>query len=220
MTPRSAYDRARADWEKAQRATERALAEAGFSRAGRAGRRHDHPPRRRDRPDDRPPTRPCLWLSLLRAIADLRRGRRGGHRAGPSGPAGADPQRRVPRRRSSMAQVQAITPKGDPVARTYRVRISLPADTPLMIGMTAETNIVLRQERQCAAAAGEGSAAGSRVACRGRPPRPPARSRSAPRVPRRSRSSPAFREGDRIVARPAPGLKAGQPVRPVLEAGR
>ena len=31
------------------------------------------------------------------------------------------------------------------MARTYRVRISLPADTPLMIGMTAETNIVLRK---------------------------------------------------------------------------
>jgi multidrug efflux pump subunit AcrA (membrane-fusion protein) len=42
-------------------------------------------------------------------------------------------------------QVLAVTPKGDPVARSYRVRISLPADTPLMIGMTTETNIVLRR---------------------------------------------------------------------------
>ena len=42
-------------------------------------------------------------------------------------------------------QVQAVTPKGDPVARSYRVRISLTADTPLMIGMTTENNIVLRQ---------------------------------------------------------------------------
>jgi RND family efflux transporter MFP subunit len=40
-------------------------------------------------------------------------------------------------------QVSEITPKGDPVARSYRVRIGLPADTPLMIGMTAETNIVI-----------------------------------------------------------------------------
>ncbi len=38
--------------------------------------------------------------------------------------------------------VQSITPKGDPVARSYRVRISLPQQTPLMIGMTAETNII------------------------------------------------------------------------------
>jgi RND family efflux transporter MFP subunit len=42
-------------------------------------------------------------------------------------------------------QVQTVTPKGDPVARSYRVRISLPASTPLMIGMTTETNIILRQ---------------------------------------------------------------------------
>jgi RND family efflux transporter MFP subunit len=43
--------------------------------------------------------------------------------------------------------VGEITPKGDPVARSFRVRIRLPADTPLMIGMTADCNIVL-EERQ------------------------------------------------------------------------
>jgi multidrug efflux pump subunit AcrA (membrane-fusion protein) len=42
--------------------------------------------------------------------------------------------------------VQSITPKGDPVSRSYRVRVSLPTDTPLMIGMTAETNIVLSEK--------------------------------------------------------------------------
>ena len=41
--------------------------------------------------------------------------------------------------------VQSITPKGDPVARSYRVRISLPQDTKLMIGMTAESNIIIRE---------------------------------------------------------------------------
>lgn len=40
--------------------------------------------------------------------------------------------------------VSSITPKGDPVARSYRVRIGLDRDTPLMIGMTAETNIIIR----------------------------------------------------------------------------
>ncbi|MGA7325847.1 MAG: efflux RND transporter periplasmic adaptor subunit [Rhodomicrobium sp.] len=39
-------------------------------------------------------------------------------------------------------EVTEITPKGDPVARNYRVRVELPFDTALMIGMTAETNIV------------------------------------------------------------------------------
>lgn len=38
-----------------------------------------------------------------------------------------------------------ITPKGDPVQKTYRVRIELPPDAPLMIGMTIEANIVVRE---------------------------------------------------------------------------
>lgn len=43
--------------------------------------------------------------------------------------------------------VQSITPKGDPVARSYRVRIALTDVTPLMIGMTAETNIIVHEEK-------------------------------------------------------------------------
>lgn len=41
--------------------------------------------------------------------------------------------------------VQSITPKGDPISRSYRVRIGFSEDTPLMIGMTAETNIIIRE---------------------------------------------------------------------------
>ena len=41
--------------------------------------------------------------------------------------------------------VQNITPKGDPVSRSYRVRIGFSEETPLMIGMTAETNIIIRE---------------------------------------------------------------------------
>ncbi|MEZ5648388.1 MAG: efflux RND transporter periplasmic adaptor subunit [Alphaproteobacteria bacterium] len=36
-------------------------------------------------------------------------------------------------------KVQSITPKGDAIARSYRVRISLTQETPLLIGMTTET---------------------------------------------------------------------------------
>lgn len=43
--------------------------------------------------------------------------------------------------------VTSITPKGDPVARSYRVRISIEEASRLMIGMTAETNIVIREEK-------------------------------------------------------------------------
>jgi len=43
--------------------------------------------------------------------------------------------------------VTSITPKGDPINKTYRVRIELKPDQPLQIGMTTEVNIVVRNER-------------------------------------------------------------------------
>lgn len=39
--------------------------------------------------------------------------------------------------------VRAITPKGDPVSRSFRVRIALPPETKLRPGMTTETNIIV-----------------------------------------------------------------------------
>lgn len=42
--------------------------------------------------------------------------------------------------------VREITLKGDPVNKTYRVRITLPDDTPLLVGMTVDANIVVRRE--------------------------------------------------------------------------
>lgn len=44
-------------------------------------------------------------------------------------------------------EVKDITPYGDPVARTYRVHIALPSDTPLLSGMTTEINIIVREEK-------------------------------------------------------------------------
>jgi multidrug efflux system membrane fusion protein len=42
--------------------------------------------------------------------------------------------------------IAAITPKGDPIARSYRVRITFDnTQAPLMIGMTTETNIITRK---------------------------------------------------------------------------
>ena len=41
--------------------------------------------------------------------------------------------------------VSEVTPMGDPVARSYRVRIAMAVDTPLLIGMTVQTNIVLAE---------------------------------------------------------------------------
>ncbi len=45
-------------------------------------------------------------------------------------------------RRSLEAVVDSITPKGDPVTKTYRVRIKLPDDTPLRVGMSTDVNII------------------------------------------------------------------------------
>ncbi|MGB8274770.1 MAG: efflux RND transporter periplasmic adaptor subunit [Alphaproteobacteria bacterium] len=42
--------------------------------------------------------------------------------------------------------VAEITPKGDPIAKNYRIRIGLPPDLPLLIGMTTEVNIVAREK--------------------------------------------------------------------------
>lgn len=42
-------------------------------------------------------------------------------------------------------RIKEITPFGDPIARTYRVHIALPDNTPLLAGMTTELNIILRE---------------------------------------------------------------------------
>jgi RND family efflux transporter MFP subunit len=44
------------------------------------------------------------------------------------------------------AKVLEITPMGDPVTKTYRIRLSLPDNTPLKPGMTVEANIVTREK--------------------------------------------------------------------------
>jgi RND family efflux transporter MFP subunit len=43
------------------------------------------------------------------------------------------------------SEVAEITPAGDPTEKTYRVRLSLPADARLRVGMTVEANIVTRR---------------------------------------------------------------------------
>ena len=45
-----------------------------------------------------------------------------------------------------LATVDEITPKGDPATKTFRVYLSLPDETPLMIGMSVEANIVTQEK--------------------------------------------------------------------------
>lgn len=42
-------------------------------------------------------------------------------------------------------KVAEITPKGDPVNKSFRVRVRLPDDSPVMVGMTTEINIVTHE---------------------------------------------------------------------------
>ena len=46
--------------------------------------------------------------------------------------------------RALAGTVAAITPKGDPINKSFRVRVALPEDTPLLVGMTVEINVVAR----------------------------------------------------------------------------
>jgi RND family efflux transporter MFP subunit len=42
--------------------------------------------------------------------------------------------------------VSEVTPMGDPVAKTYRIKVSLPDDTPLKPGMSIEANVITREK--------------------------------------------------------------------------
>lgn len=44
-----------------------------------------------------------------------------------------------------QGRVRSVTPKGDPTARSYRVRIAIDGTTPLRVGMTAEVNVIVRR---------------------------------------------------------------------------
>jgi RND family efflux transporter MFP subunit len=44
------------------------------------------------------------------------------------------------------ASVSDITPMGDVAAKTFRVKMGLPDDTPLRPGMSVEANIITRQQ--------------------------------------------------------------------------
>ena len=42
--------------------------------------------------------------------------------------------------------VREVTPIGDPVAKTYRIKVALPDDSPLKPGMSLEANIITREK--------------------------------------------------------------------------
>lgn len=46
---------------------------------------------------------------------------------------------------SFTGTVKEITPKGDPINKSFRIRVALPDNTLLRIGMTVEINIIIRE---------------------------------------------------------------------------
>lgn len=134
------YDRSKSDWEAAKAASAKALAEANFmklvapadgliiKRDGEIGQMIQA-------------GQPVLWLSCcapLRISAEVDE----------EDIAKVKPGQEVLIRADAFpgkifhGKVQAVTPKGDPIARSYRVRVEFTEDTPLQIGMTSETNII------------------------------------------------------------------------------
>jgi multidrug efflux system membrane fusion protein len=213
VAARSAYDRARTDWEKAQAIRERAEAEARYldliaPAAGKVIRRDG------EIGQVIGANQPVFWMSCcapLRISAEVDE----------EDIAQVRPGQQVLIRADAFpgqifrGTVQSITPKGDPVARTYRVRVSLPSDTPLMIGMTAETNIVLRKADHALlvpAGAVRDDAVWRVVDGKLSPTHVRLGAKGANEVEILS----GLAEGDRIVASPPAELKAGQTIRPVF----
>jgi len=138
-----AYDQAKSDWEAAKANAASAAAQAGFMKLtapadGRIIKRDG------EIGELIPVNQPVFWLAVksrLRVSAEVDE----------EDIAHISPGQKVVIRADAFpgqifnGAVESVTPKGDTTARSYRVRITLPADTPLMIGMTAETNIIVRE---------------------------------------------------------------------------
>ncbi len=106
----------------------------------------------------------------------------------------------------------SITPKGDPVSRSFRVRIEPAADAPLRIGMTAEVNIVVTERADALLVPATAVADGHVwIARDGQLHRQPVQTgiNSENRVEILS----GLTDADRIVVRPPAGLQEGRRVR-------
>lgn len=139
---RQVYDRALSAWQAAKAAVNAATAQTGFMTLVSPGNCHVI---QRDGEIGQfiAPNTPVFWLSCnapLRVTATVDEEDIALVRVG----------QRVLIRADAFpghvfeAQVTSVTPKGDPVGRSYRVRIALPANSSLQIGMTTEANIIVR----------------------------------------------------------------------------
>lgn len=119
--------------------------------------------------------------------------------------------------RTLPATVSDITPKGDPTAKTFRVHLGLPEDTPLLIGMSVEANIISQERADALLAPAEAVAGDAAWVVRdGRL----ARTRVAVgiRGTRMVEVVSGLREGERVVTPARPDYRNGERVRLLDEA--
>lgn len=204
------YDRARADWLSAHSAANRAVAELRYARllAPTAGTviRRDGEIGQLVRPGDA-----VFWLAVdspLRVTADV----------------DEEDIARVTARQPVLIRadafpgqvfhghVHSVTPKGDPTARSYRVRIALDGNTPLHVGMTAEVNIIVRRHDD-AILVPEGVIDGDRVWVVRQGRLQSRRVVTGIRDERQTEVVAGLSESDAVVAAPAQGMRDGAKVR-------
>lgn len=109
--------------------------------------------------------------------------------------------------------VSRVTPKGDPVSKSYRVYADLPAGTKLMIGMTVESNIVVREKENALLVPREALAPGPSlwIAAGGAARRAPVRTGITGED--FAEILEGAGEGDLVILPPFDGLEDGAPVR-------
>jgi RND family efflux transporter MFP subunit len=115
--------------------------------------------------------------------------------------------------RALEGKVREITPMGDPVAKTYRVRIDLPDDTPLAIGMSVEANIVTKEKAGVLLVASETVQSGEVMVVEGSR----ARKRAVVMGIRGTRAAEivsGLSEKDRVISPYPSGMKEGTSVSP------
>lgn len=108
-------------------------------------------------------------------------------------------------------RVTEITPKGDPINKSYRVRVSLPEDTPLKIGMTTETNIIVREEANALLVPAAAVSGGKLwVAENGRAKRLPVKTGTIGE--KKAEILSGLKGDETVIANPPPELKEGERV--------
>lgn len=109
-------------------------------------------------------------------------------------------------------KLAAITPKGDPVSRAFRVRIEPENDAPLRIGMTAEVNIVVTERANALLVPATAVVDGHVWTVRdGELHRQPVQAGIGGET--RTEILSGLAESDTIVVRPAAGLREGRRAR-------